>query len=99
MFHEVLHTMSRTLFDSTQAAFRARGKLMPRNVTHPFIFYTAGELTRRAFPGHVPFADAAGMWSGNPDFARMLPLLRAHWQPHIEGRTSLSDAAAIAAAW
>ena len=92
LFHEVLHTMDDSLFAVLRTSFRASGKRWPRDPTHLFIFYTAGEVTRRLFPGHVPFAEQVGMWTRNPDFARMLPLLRAHWQPRLDGRGSLEEA-------
>jgi hypothetical protein len=92
LFHEVLHTMDDSLFAVLRTSFRASGKRWPRDPTHPFIFYTAGEVTRRLFPGHVPFAEQVGMWTRNPDFARMLPLLRAHWQPCLDARGSLEEA-------
>ncbi len=92
LFHEVLHTMDDSLLTVLQTAFRASGKRWPRDPTHAFIFYTAGEVTRRQFPEHVPFAEAVGMWMRNTDFARMLPLLRANWQPYLDGRSTLEDA-------
>ena len=65
---------------------------MLRNPTHPFIFYTAGEVTRRLYPGHVPYAEAGGLWARSRDFGSMLPLLHHHWQPWLDGTTSLDEA-------
>jgi hypothetical protein len=100
LFHEALHTLDAALFDSTRAAFRAVGKRTPRDPTHPMIFYTAGEITHRLLsPDYVPFAEKAGLWR-NPDFARMLPLLRTYWQPYLDGKSTLGDALrGIAAGW
>jgi hypothetical protein len=92
LFHEVLHTMDDSLFSVVRVSFRASGKRDFHDPTHPFIFFTAGEITRRLFPGYVPFAEKAGLWTRNPDYARILPLLRAHWQPYLDGRTSLAKA-------
>jgi len=92
LFHEVLHTMDSSLLTAIQASFREKGKRMPRDPTHAFIFFTGGEVTRRLFPGYVPFAEEGGMWTRNSDFARMLPLLRAHWLPYLDGRGTLEDA-------
>jgi len=91
LFHEVLHTMDDSLFTVVRASFRESGKRLPRDATHPFIFFTAGEVTRRLYPGYVPFAESGGLWARNPDFARMLPLLREHWQPYLEGQGSLEE--------
>jgi len=92
LFHEVLHTMDRTLFEQYRAAARGQGKRMLRNPTHPFIFYTAGEVTRRLFPGHVPYAEAGGLWDRVPDFGAMRPLLQRHWQPWLDAKIPLDEA-------
>jgi hypothetical protein len=92
LFHEVSHTMDRVLFERFREAARAQGKRMPRSPTHPFIFYTAGEITRRLYPGHVPYAEAGGLWDRSRDFGPMRPLLQRHWQPWIDGRITLGEA-------
>ena len=92
LFHEVLHTLDRPLFERFRAAARAQGKRMPRSPTHAFIFYSAGELTRRAIPTHVPFAEAGGLWARSGDMGPMRPLLQRHWQPWLDGRIELDDA-------
>ena len=92
LFHEVLHTMDRELFERYRTAARAQGKRMLRNPTHPFIFYTAGEVTRRLFPSHVPFAESGGFWDRVRDFAQMRPLLQRHWQPWLDGQVPLDEA-------
>ena len=100
LFHEASHTLDAALADSLQAAFRAAGKRWPRDPTHPIIFYTAGEITRRVVsPDHVPYAEQYGLWK-NPDYARMRPLLEKFWQPYLDGTLSLHDALyGIAAGW
>jgi hypothetical protein len=92
LFHEVLHTMEDSLFSVLQSAFGASGKRLYRDPTHPFIFYTAGTVTRRLYPEHVPFAERAGIWARNPDFVHALPLLRTHWQSYLEGAISFEEA-------
>jgi len=94
------YTMDDSLFTMVRASFREAGKRLPRDPTHTFIFFTAGEVTRKLFPGYVPFAESGGLWTRNADFARMLPLLRAHWEPYLDGRGSMEEAARrIAAGW
>jgi hypothetical protein len=92
LFHEVLHTMDRPLFEQYRTSARAQGKRMLRNPTHPFIFYTAGEVTRRLFPGHVPFAESGGLWARSPDLGTMRPLRLRHWQPWLDGQIRLEEA-------
>ena len=92
LFHEVLHTMDRSLFEQYRAAARAQNKRMLRDPMHPFIFYTAGEVTRRLFPGHVPFAQSGGLWTRNRDLGAMYPRMQRHWQPWLDGQISLDEA-------
>jgi hypothetical protein len=92
LFHEVLHTMDRQLFERYRTAARAQGKRMLRNPTHPFIFYTAGEVTRRLFPGHVPFAESGGLWERARDLGAMRPLLQRHWQLWLDGQIAMDAA-------
>jgi hypothetical protein len=92
LFHEVLHTMDSDLFERYRAAARAQGKRMLRNPTHPFIFYTAGEVTRRLFPGHVPFAESGGLWERARDLGAMRPSLQRHWQPWLDSQIAVDEA-------
>lgn len=92
LFHEVLHTMDRPLFERYRSTARAQGKRMLRNPTHPFIFYTAGEVTWRLFPGHVPYAEAVGLWERAQDLGAMRPLLERHWQLWLDGQITLDEA-------
>jgi hypothetical protein len=92
LFHEVLHTMDDTLATALLAAFRARGKTPPRDLTHVFIFYTAGALTQRMIPGHIPYAEKNGLWVRVADFTRALPVLQRAWQPYLDGKITFADA-------
>jgi hypothetical protein len=92
LFHEVLHTMDRSLFERFRVAARAQGKRMPRNPTHPFIFYTAGELSRRVIAGHVPYAEAVGLWERSRDLGHIRPLLQNHWRLWLDGQITLDEA-------
>lgn len=100
LFHEVLHTMEDSVFRALQTSFRAQKKRWFRDPTHPFIFFTSGEIARREFPGHVPFAEEAGIWARNPDFAKIRPMLREYWLPYMDGKISLEEAMRhIAESW
>ena len=57
---------------------------MPPDLTHAIIFYSAGEVTRDQVPGYQPYAERLGIWSRGI-YPTLLPLLRVHWQPWIEG--------------
>jgi hypothetical protein len=92
LFHEVLHVMDRPLFERLRESARAQGKRLPRGPTHAFIFYSAGEITRRFYPNHVPYAESGGLWTRSRDMGPMLPLLQRHWRPWLDGEISLDDA-------
>jgi hypothetical protein len=92
LFHEVLHTMDDTLASALNTAFRARGKVPPRDATHAFIFYTAGAETQRMIPAHVPYAEKNGLWERVADLKRALPVLRRGWQPYLDGKITFADA-------
>jgi len=92
LFHEVLHTMDDTLASALSAAFRAQGKMLPRDPTHVFIFYTAGAMSQRMIPGHVPYAEKNGLWDRVADFRRALPVLQSSWQPYLDGKITFAEA-------
>lgn len=92
LFHEVLHTMDDKLLTALSAAFRARGKMLPRDPTHVFIFYTAGALTQRAVPGHIPYAEKNGLWARVSEFTRAFPVLQRCWQPYLNGGITFEEA-------
>lgn len=92
LFHEVLHAMDHSLFVRFAAAARASGKQLGRDPMHPFIFYTAGAVTQRLFPGHVPYAEATGLWARTHDLDGMRPLLAEYWQPWLDGRGTVDEA-------
>jgi hypothetical protein len=92
LFHESLHTMEDSIASALHAAGRARGKEVPYGVNHALIFYTAGEVTRRVVGTHTPYAITTGLWERS--WPRYLPILRARWQPWLDGHTSFSDAIA-----
>jgi hypothetical protein len=92
LFHEALHTMDAPLASALNAAFRARHGAPPRDPTHVFIFYTAGVLTQRAIPAHVPYAERNGLWSGIPEFRQALPALQESWKPYLDGAIDFDEA-------
>jgi hypothetical protein len=92
LFHEVLHTMDDSLRSALVAAFRSSGKTPPRDMTHTFIFYTAGALTQRAIPGHMTYGEKNRLWGRVPDFRRALPLLQRIWQPYLDGKATFDEA-------
>ena len=93
LFHEASHGMVPT--DSgrlaTQLATAGKGVSMPKDVVHIFIFYTAGELTRRDLAtNYLPYADSKHLYQD--DWARWHNSIEVYWKQHIDGTLSLNDA-------
>jgi hypothetical protein len=92
LFHESMHTLDDSLGQALSRAASAKGKHVPRDIGHVLIFYTAGEVTRQRFPGHEPYAEHQGLWARVQTWADLLPLVRAQWQPWLDGRISFEQA-------
>ena len=72
-------------------AAQGQGKRPPWQLWHAIIFYTAGELTRRAIPHHVPYAVANGLWNREP-WSAFRKALDAHWRPYLDGQITFDEA-------
>lgn len=95
LFHEALHTLDRDLARALRDEGQKQGKQGAAGATHAFIFYTAGEVTRRTVgTGHVPYAERYGLWATGRGLASYHAALREHWQPFLDGHTSFEQAIA-----
>jgi hypothetical protein len=56
------------------------------------IFFTAGDSVRRVIPGHVPYADAFGVWDRG--FAAFKAPLQETWKPYLDGKGTRDEAIA-----
>jgi hypothetical protein len=63
---------------------KSEGTAVPPNLTHALIWMTAGEAVRRVVPGHVPYAEANGLWRGR--LGALKPALEAVWLPFLDGQ-------------
>lgn len=92
LLHETGHAMM-SVIDSALAVEAARQhKLLPRQLSHLILFYTAGALVREAEPAHVPFADAFGIWEQNDSARRYRELLTREWQPYLSSSRPFCEA-------
>jgi len=91
-FHEAMHQWDDQIQSELAAAGRGHVKPVTPDLSHAMIFHTAGEAARRAIPGHVPYADANGIWS------RRLGVFKAAldraWLPWLAGNAT-RDAALL----
>ena len=99
LFHEASHGMvpsaAGRLAEGIAAAAKSSGVKTPKDLVHIFIFYTAGELTRRVLAGdgvkdYTPYADKKGLY--RRDWAHWHASIQVYWKRHLDGRLPLDDA-------
>lgn len=59
-------------------------KVLPPELSHLLLFYTAGALVREVEPEHIPFADAFGIWDRNDTARHYRELIEHEWQPYLD---------------
>jgi hypothetical protein len=90
LFHEAMHQWDRAMFALLREHARAAGKLVPRALSHVVLFYTAGDAVRRVIPGHVPYADANGVY--NRGWQALHAAVVDIWKPYLDGRGTRDEA-------
>jgi hypothetical protein len=99
LFHEATHAMvpsaSGRMAERIAAASKISGTKTPKDLVHIFIFYTAGELTRRALASdgvndYIPDADKKGLY--RQDWAHWHESIQVYWKRHLDGSWTLDDA-------
>jgi len=92
VFHEGMHQWD----SAVQALLRKEAsrieKRLPPSLSHAMIFFTAGDSVRRVLPGHVPYADAFGVWDRG--FAVFRAPLQDTWKPYLDGKGTRDEAIA-----
>jgi hypothetical protein len=98
LFHEASHAapIGGHAFQTLIASARRQNVLIPRDLTHVMIFYTAGELARRVLGKvgdvhYLPYAYRYDVYSSQSWQTLRDAVIRA-WQPHLDGTMSLGDA-------
>jgi hypothetical protein len=95
LFHEATHGMvpadSGRLADAIAKAAKANRVTPPKDLLHIFIFYTAGELTKRDLANdYVPYAEKKGLYRGS--WVRWHGRIQNYWKQHLDGTLSLDEA-------
>ena len=104
LFHEASHALALPVQDAIAEACRQRDIPIPRDLWHALLFYTTGEMIRRAaaegklqLPGagtkaasYTPYAYRNNLYSrGWQDYLRVL---ENYWQPYLDGRVDFEHA-------
>jgi hypothetical protein len=104
VFHEASHTLAGAVRDAIARECRQRGKPIPRDLWHALLFYTTGEIVKRALrtpgnaagtaaaPNYTPYALRNGLYErGWSNYEHALEL---YWQPYLDGRADFGSAVA-----
>jgi hypothetical protein len=90
LFHECSHLMMDTVDAALNSHAKAAGKDLSRDVSHTILFYTVADTVRTLIPDHIPYPDHYGVW--NRGWTRYHELLGLHWQPYLDGKSTMDDA-------
>lgn len=91
-FHEGMHQWDSAVMALLSSEARRIGKRLPPNLSHAMMFFTAGDAVRRVIPGHVPYADAFGVWDRG--FGVFKTPLQETWKPYLDGNGTRDEAIA-----
>ena len=89
-FHEAMHQWDEEIDARLMRLAKEHQLKFNDLLSHAMIFYTTGEAVRSVVPGHVPYAELAGIWKGR--MGAFKPALDAHWKPYLDGKGTLEEA-------
>jgi hypothetical protein len=101
LFHEPSHALvsprKGPVAEALGRAFGARGKPVPRDLWHAVLFFTTGELARRALEeggvkGYSPYAYKNGLYARSTEWDTFRRALEAHWLPYLDGKADFDTA-------
>ena len=89
-FHEAMHQWDEEIDARLMTIAKANNLKFDDLLSHAMIFYTTGEAVKSVVPGHVSYAEMAGIWKGR--MGAFKPALDAHWKPYLAGKGTLDEA-------
>ncbi len=107
LFHEASHALAGGVHEAIARECRRLGKPIPRELWHALLFYTTGEVVRRALlevpsesggspaaagEAYTPYAYRVGLF--NRGWQNYQRLLQRYWQAYLDGRTDFDSALA-----
>jgi len=90
-FHESMHQWDEDVDALLAAEAKKQNRDVPDLLFHALIFYTAGEATRSAVPGYVPYAEANGLWKQR-GLGAFKQRLDDAWRPYLNGKGTRAEA-------
>jgi len=103
LFHEASHGIATSVSEAIARECRLRNKPIPRDLWHALLFYTTGDVVKRAVKlpetcggklgdSYTPYAQRYGLYTrGWQNFQR---LLERYWQPYLDGKVEFDSALA-----
>ena len=90
VFHEGMHQWDGPVLDALQKEAQKLNRVVPNNLSHALIFFTAGEAIRKVAPEHIPVAEKFGVWQRG--WGSLKSLLDEVWKPYLDGRGTRDEA-------
>jgi hypothetical protein len=90
VFHEGMHQWDDQILRALREQGNKVGKVVPRDLSHALIFFTAGEAVRRVFPDHVPYAEQFGVWQRG--MGPLKTIIEEVWKPYLNGHGTRDEA-------
>ena len=97
VFHEASHAMITTVRKGIESECAAQSKQVPRDLWHVALFYTTGEIVKRALAengqrDYEPYAYKQGLYQRAPNWRQYQQLMEKHWQPYLDGKSDFAEA-------
>jgi hypothetical protein len=97
IFHEASHAMMGAVRKGIESECAAQSKQVPRDLWHVTLFYTIGEIVKRALAengqrDYEPYAYKQGLYQRAPNWRQYQQLMEKHWQPYLDGKSDFAQA-------
>ena len=79
-----MHQWDDEIFKALREASKVSNKIVPKDVSHALIFFTAGEAVRQVMPSHLPYAEKYGVWQRG--IGPFRTAIQEVWKPYLDGR-------------
>jgi hypothetical protein len=91
LFHEASHSMDEKVGNLMFGYFGEHQKSAPPDLLHSLLYFTAGYFVKQLHPDYITYADGNNLWQ-QVHWSVYRDALIKGWQPHLEGKTTVSAA-------
>lgn len=93
LFHEGSHALAERVGNLMLGDFAAHKKVMPPDLLHAVLYFTAGYFVKQQHPDYIPYAQGNDLWI-QPRWKGFHDAIVKDWQPHLEGQSDARTAIA-----